>query len=493
MIRLWPRSLVGRTVFVLLAGLVISNLIGFAVHWTERSQALSSVVARQAAQGIAALTPILENAPSSERSEMARQLQSRGMRVIWTPDQAIAPGSSGVDPWARALRSAIVEELGEDVEDRLQVSIIGPEQLASLSLLTRGDRSSGRGPGLRRGERQFGDRPFGTGMMGRRHDMKEFRFPGRIAVISLRIEDGSWLNFFRPAWEIRPFWTAAVFPPVLVTALLVIAISIFAVWRATAPLALFARAAERLGRDVNAPPLEEKGPIEVGRAARAFNQMQTRVRSFIDDRTQMLAAISHDLRTPITRMRLRAELIEDEEQKRKMLNDLEEMEAMIAATLSFARDDVAREERVRLDIADLLQSLCEENVDAGNSVIYDGATRLAFDGAPVALKRAFANLIDNAVKYGGGGRVKLVAEENAVLVTVSDDGPGIAEDHLEKVFTAFYREERSRSRETGGVGLGLAVVRSVIRAHGGDVTLSNRPEGGLIATVTLPTDLRPDH
>jgi signal transduction histidine kinase len=489
MIRLWPRSLVGRTVFVLLAGLLFSNLIGFAVHWNERSQVLSDTVARQAAQGIASLAPILENTLPAERAALSQQLQSRGMRVIWTPDRTVFPNTLGIDPWAATLRAALLDEMGESAKGRLEVNIVGPEDLAKLPMPAPADGMARRGPGMRRGDRQFGDRPFGSSMgMGRSRDMPDIHLPERIAVISLRIKDGSWLNFIRPAWEIRPFWTATVFPPVLIAALLVISISVFAVWRATTPLAMFARAAERLGRDVNAPPMNEKGPIEVGRAARAFNEMQTRVRSFIDDRTQMLAAISHDLRTPITRMRLRAEFVEDEEQRRKMLNDLEEMEAMIASTLSFARDDVAREKRVRLDLADLLQSLCDENNDAGNQADYEGKPHLVFDGAPVALKRAFSNLIDNAIKYGGIARVKLASETHSVVVDVSDDGPGISEDQREKVFTAFYREEGSRSRETGGVGLGLAVVRSVIRAHGGEVTLANRPEGGLTATVTLPTD-----
>jgi len=154
------------------------------------------------------------------------------------------------------------------------------------------------------------------------------------------------------------------------------------------------------------------------------------------------------------------------------------MEAMIAATLSFARDDAAREEREPLDLAQLLRSLCDD---------YSGDQGVTYVGAPLALKRVFANLIGNAVKYGGTAKVSLAEEKNSIVITVDDDGPGIPEEECEKVFTAFYRLEHSRSRETGGVGLGLAVVRSIVRAHGGDVMLSNRAEGGLRATVTLPT------
>jgi signal transduction histidine kinase len=262
--------------------------------------------------------------------------------------------------------------------------------------------------------------------------------------------------------------------------------------RAARPLGALAVAAERLGTDIAAPPIAEKGPREVRLALHAFNEMQGRLQRVVHDRTQMLAAISHDLRTPITRMKLRAELVEDLEQRAKMIADLDEMEAMVAATLSFARDDPAREPLIRLDLAALLQSLCADAVACGAEVRYEGPARLVFTGRATALKRAFANLIDNAVKYGGACRVTAMeaataTEKNGVVVvTVEDDGPGIPETERERVFEPFYRIETSRSRATGGVGLGLSVVRGAVRAHGGDITLANRPEGGLRATVTLP-------
>jgi signal transduction histidine kinase len=249
---------------------------------------------------------------------------------------------------------------------------------------------------------------------------------------------------------------------------------------------VFTSAADRLGLDMNAPPLTEEGPREVRQASHAFNNMQRRLQRFVRDRTQMLAAISHDLRTPITRLKLRAELIEDEQQQKKMLSDLDEMEAMIAATLSFARDEFAHEPRAALDLAALLQTVCDEAADAADAASYDGPARFAFTGRPTALKRAFANLIDNAVKYGAAARVALTVAQGTVSVAIDDDGPGIAEAEFDRVFDPFYRIESSRSRETGGVGLGLAVVRSVVRGHGGDITLANRPEGGLRATVVLP-------
>jgi signal transduction histidine kinase len=270
----------------------------------------------------------------------------------------------------------------------------------------------------------------------------------------------------------------------------VLGISVWAVRRATAPLSMFGEAAERLGRDVNAPPLQANGPLEVERAALAFNRMQQHLQKFIRDRTQMLAALSHDLRTPLTRLRLRAELIEDEEVQRKTIADLDDMQRMIEASLSFARNEAEVEKPSVLDLAALLQTVCEEAADAGASAEYLGPAHAACFGRPTALKRAFANLVDNAVKYGERARVTLETASASLVVAVEDDGPGVPARELDRVFEPFYRLETSRSRDTGGAGLGLALVRAAIAAHGGDVTLGNRPEGGLRATVTLPVGAR---
>jgi signal transduction histidine kinase len=214
--------------------------------------------------------------------------------------------------------------------------------------------------------------------------------------------------------------------------------------------------------------------------------MQGRVARFVQDRTQMLAAISHDLKTPITRLRLRAEFIEDDEQRDKMLADLDEMEAMIASTLAFARDDATSEPRLRLDLAAMVQGMVEDMEDLGADCAYSGPQTLVIQARPAALKRALSNLLDNALKYGRTARLSVSELGGEVLLVVDDDGPGIPEADFERVFAPFVRLEASRSRDTGGSGLGLAVARAAIRAHGGDITLANRPEGGLRVTVSLP-------
>jgi signal transduction histidine kinase len=269
-----------------------------------------------------------------------------------------------------------------------------------------------------------------------------------------------------------------------------VAIVVFSWWASgwiTAPLSAFARAAERLGLDVKAPPLAEDGPEEVRVAAHAFNQMQTRIRSFVDDRLRMLAAIAHDLRGPITRVRLRVEQMAiDDETQRKILADLDEMAQMVESSLAFARDEAATEASQPVDLAALLVTICDDAVDAGHPAEFAFDGRFVYPGRPLALKRLFANLVDNAVRYGQSATVRVSAGLHDLQVIVEDEGPGIPESEMGNVFKPFFRIERSRNKRTGGIGLGLATARTIARAHGGDVVVANRPEGGLRATVTLP-------
>jgi signal transduction histidine kinase len=307
-----------------------------------------------------------------------------------------------------------------------------------------------------------------------------------VLTVGVALADGSWLVFTADADRDGPFRLLRFALWMGLIGLMVLVLSLWAARRLAAPLKRFAQAAERLGVDGEAPLLPETGPRELRTATRAFNRMQIRLRRFVEDRTQMLAAISHDLRTPLTRLRLRAEFVEDPEQQRKMLEDLEEMEAMIASTLAFARDDARREPRAVIDLAALLQSLVDDLADAGRNACYAGPERRNIACRPMAMRRAIGNLIDNALKYGGAARVALLEEPGQVMIRIDDDGPGIPVDQQEKVFAPFFRLERSRSRDTGGTGLGLSVARTVARAHGGDVILENLPEGGLRATLVLP-------
>jgi signal transduction histidine kinase len=288
-------------------------------------------------------------------------------------------------------------------------------------------------------------------------------------------------------WRSPGFATAFVIMTLLGGAMIT-----WAVRQLLRPVKTLAAAAEALGRDVaNAPPLPETGPAEIVTAARAFNTMAARVRRFVEDRTFLLTAIGHDLRTPITRLKLRAEYMEDEEQRAKMLADLDEMEAMVAATLAFSRDVTTTEPVARIDLASLLRTILDDAADGdpdhAAALSYTGPEHLPVRARPLALKRALANLIGNALKYGDAAHLTLhPPARGMVRIDIDDQGPGIPPEERERVFEPFRRLETSRNRETGGSGLGLAISRNIIRAHGGDVTLTNLPERGLRVSVTLP-------
>jgi len=256
--------------------------------------------------------------------------------------------------------------------------------------------------------------------------------------------------------------------------------------RLAAPTRILAEAALRLGRDPEAPPLEVKGSAEIALAVEAFNDMQARLRRYVDDRTAMVAAVAHDLRTPLTRLRFRIESA-PEEQRAKMEADIEQMEEMVAATLAFVRDATRRAERTPLELRSLLESLCDEMAETGaDTEVVESSGKVVIVGDPMALRRLFSNLLENAVKFGRQARARVFQDEDCAIVEIVDDGPGIPATDLERVFEPFYRREPSRNRKTGGIGLGLAVVRSIALAHGGDVTLENGAKGGLTARVQLP-------
>lgn len=252
------------------------------------------------------------------------------------------------------------------------------------------------------------------------------------------------------------------------------------------PLRELSSAADRIGRPGQTVTVPEEGPREVRQAAQAFNRMQARIDRLIADRTQALAAVSHDLRTPLARLRLRAGFLDDAEVQQQIDADLDEMDAMIGSTLAYLRGDEEQEEVRSADIAAMLQTLCGDAEDIGEAVTYEGPPQARLPCRAIALKRAFANVIDNAVKYGTSARVVLADRGRELVIHVDDAGPGVPEEQLESVFQPFYRLEESRNRGTGGSGLGLAIARQAVGHHGGSVTLQNLAGGGLRASIRLP-------
>lgn len=303
--------------------------------------------------------------------------------------------------------------------------------------------------------------------------------------LSFLLSPGRWLNIeaiIEPSsWHYQLAF--------LLLELLLTGVIVFSLWtinRFTVPLYHFAKAAERIGVDLQSEPLPISGPMAAQVTARAINRMQERLNDLLASRTQMLAAISHDLRTPITRLKLRLQYLEDEHLIKKMQADLDQMDTMIAETLAFARDDTRKEIRSNLDLASLLASICDDYAEAWQPVYYQGTReRIPYYGGAVALRRMFSNIIENAVKYGSEALVDLAVMTDKVIVSVQDKGTGIPESLLEQVFLPFYRAEHSRSRDTGGIGLGLAVARDIARAHGGDIQLINT-DAGLRVNILLP-------
>jgi two-component system OmpR family sensor kinase len=301
---------------------------------------------------------------------------------------------------------------------------------------------------------------------------------------SVRQPDGRWATVEPPRGLISP-WQQRILLALGISMLLLAPLVWWMARRLTRPIRVFAEAAERLGADPEAEPLAPSGPSEVRTAIHAFNDMQASLRDHMRRRAQTVAAIAHDLRTPLTRLRFRAEQV-PEGVRDRMAADIEEMDALIAQAMAYVRGETTPDRCEAFDLDALAADCAGGFFEIGEAVTFDGGGELAVEADPAALRRALGNLIANAVKYGGAARVKAFARNGRAVVTVEDDGPGLPDAELEAVFDPFHRAERSRSRETGGVGLGLTVARQAARAHGGDVTLTNRSEGGLIARLELP-------
>jgi signal transduction histidine kinase len=472
--RLRPNSLFGQTLLILLGGLIVSHAVGSWIYATDRERTVRAIGGLAAAQRIANLTRLIQETPPERRARVAAAVSDETFRVMLAAGPPALPRNGDEAVVARAIADFLVEalSLGPARRPRVWAAAVPPQ-----------------GP------------PFGPGhFMGRGHMMHGFGFGGlggfRDLEVALPLPDGQWVAFATALPDSGPSFSQQFVVSMGLMALIILAASVWAVRRVTAPLAALSAAAERLGNDLAAPPLAETGTIETRRAAHAFNDMQARLRAMIENRTRLLAAISHDLRTPLTLLRLRAENVEDAGERERMLATIAEMDALIGTTLQFARDETALQPRRATDIAALVQSVVDDLADAGMKVTIAPAAPAPAAAAPAApivhpcrpdaLKRALRNLIDNAVKYGKSAAVAVRATPHAIEITVDDEGPGLPEPELARVFEPFYRVEESRSRDTGGVGLGLAIARAIVQADGGTLLLANRPTGGLRATILLP-------
>ena len=314
-------------------------------------------------------------------------------------------------------------------------------------------------------------------MMGGRRDTTQ-------VALSIPLATGDWLNvrtqFRQPGVQV----SARALVPLLLMGIAVMLVVWWVARRVVGPVRALAEGADRLGRGADTASLPATGPKELRETTRAFNRMQERLTQLIAERTRMLAALSHDLRSPLTAMRLRVELLDETEDSARLRALITEMQAMVEATLDFARGQAQADPATDIDLAALLAELATDA--GGDRVTMAPSPPVGITGRAPALRRALRNLIDNAVGYGGSATISLTEDAGAAIITIADRGPGLPQDQLEAVFEPFARFEPSRSRDTGGTGLGLAITRTIVQAHGGTVTLRNRAEGGLEARVHLP-------
>lgn len=460
--KLWPKRLITQTIVVLLLALLISQVVAAIALRGEARSIFRGVEARVIAERVGPVVTLLRASPPEMHDQVARTLASRRTQVWFTKDSPIPPNASG--------RTDEDEKRARDLVARLAAEI--------------GDPDTSRVRAVVHEVEEDDDERRGSHRTMMRHMPPDARHVD--AIVSINIDADHWLNaglrLRPPRRAISPdTWIAMGITGVVLSVIVALLLG-----GITRPLKRLTDAAARLGRGETVEPVPEQGPIDVRETIRAFNDMQARLDRFVGDRTRMLAAVSHDLRTPITSLRLRAEMIDDAETRDKMIQTLDEMKAMTETTLAFAREDATKEETRPTDIGALVGSIADDLGDLGREVEFDAGTRVVVRCRPTSLARSLRNLIENATTYGARARIRISETEQTVQVHIDDDGPGIPEADRERVFQPFVRLETSRNRDTGGIGLGMAIARDIVRGHGGDILLANRAEGGLSVTVTLP-------
>ncbi len=467
--RFAPRSLAGQLTLLLLLALAVAQGVAVALFAWERMEALRHAHRGDAVQRTATVARLLAETPPALHEAVIAAASTELARFSLTREPIV--DQTGAGERAAAIAGDLSAALG-----------VEPERVRVAPLWTRFlDDDDDRDDDDDDDDDRGGDRDDD----GHRH-----RDPDWFTA-SAALADGRWLNVAVGPPPGAPAWGPAFVAVFLLSALGIAAVAVVMGRRIAKPMRGLANAAGRLGRGEAVEELPEAGTVETRETVRAFNLMRARLDRYVRDRTAMLAAVSHDLRTPITSLRLHAEFVEDAETKAKILAALDEMQRMTGDALAFIREDMRREETRTVDLHALLDSVAADLAELGRDIAVEQNGRVLLACRAVALRRALRNLLENAAAYGGRAAARIERDDAEIRVVVEDEGPGIPEADLERVFEPFVRLEASRSRDTGGSGLGLAISRSIVRGHGGDIRLENRAEGGLRATVALPGAERP--
>ncbi len=462
--RLVPKSLAGQLIGLLLLAVVSGHVIVFGIFSDERREAIEATTRGQILSRTAAVVRLLAATPPDLHERVVNSASTARLR--FSIDEKPESGKPPTSRREIALARRLARQLGPLAEE-IRIESKGQKYFSQWQRMHDDDDDDDN------------------------HHMRFNKFRNLDLQLSVRTSGGLWLNVKTEVGSHRPAWAIQSLLALLVTGLAIIGVVILVVRRITRPMRNLTKAAEGLGRGEKIEDIDAEGPEDMRRTIAAFNQMRRRLERYIKDRTNMLAAVSHDLKTPITSLRIRAEFIEDRELQVKIIQTLDEMQAITESTLSFAREEAEREQSRPTDVGALLESLCADFSDRGQQAEFSPSERIVLSCRPTGLKRALNNIMENAIAYGERARLNLAfdASANIATITIDDDGPGIPESDLERVFEPFVRIETSRNRETGGTGLGLAIARTIIRGHGGEIALSNLEDGGLRVTIHLPGDL----
>lgn len=472
-----PRSLIGRMLTVMVLGVLLAQVISNLV-WVQQinrdKEAVAARMAQDLAESVSSTVTFFKALPSQYRHIVLSQLRDMGgTRFFVSLNKGLIPIEDIEDSKIKAIVldnfvKGLRKRLGKGPE--IRVSFSRPETLHVYNNKT-----------------MLLDLPPRWSQQSLIYDSQS----PPILVAQIDMSEGEWFYLAallpKPDLLVKTEYLPTdrlLFLGFLMVILLVLG-GVIVRWQ-TRPLAKLALAAEGLGRDIDQPPLKEQGPLEVQATAQAFNRMQQRIQRFIDDRERLFSAISHDLKTPITRLRLRAEMLEKEENREKFSRDLADLERMVAGALECSRGTDIHEPVQPIDIMALLDSLQDDAAVLGHRVDIEGEVGPAFWGRPMALKRCLGNLVDNAIFYGEKAEVLVESNPERLLICIRDRGPGVPEDAVDHLFEPYYRVESSRNRNTGGTGLGLGIARNIVHAHGGELQLSNRDGGGLEISLLLP-------
>ncbi|MDE3121373.1 MAG: HAMP domain-containing protein [Paracoccaceae bacterium] len=457
-----PATLRGQIILTIVVALAIAQALTLWLFIDQRALAVRSALALEAADRAGNIARLLQDAPVDLHPQILRAASSPLVQF----SLAKAPIVEGADhPGPNWIAQRIRTILGPGNDGSVRVEMLhGPMTDAMPPM-------AGATPSMLRMHQE---------MTGGQRSTLELK-------LSISLPKGDWLNmvsrFHEPPYQI----VGSEIATFIVTAALLAMVLWLALSRVVGPLQGLALAADRLGRGEDTEPLRPEGPEEMRRVASAFNQMQERLHRFVNERTKLLGAVGHDLRSPLTALRVRAEMVDDEETRDRMIATIVEMQEMVEATLAFARGMATTEPVESVQLVDFLGGLTDEISEAGGAVTLGHVPGVVMRMRRNAMRRAVRNLIENALRYGTRATVSAREDVGGVTITVEDEGPGIPPESLERVFDPFVRLETSRSRETGGIGLGLSIARTIVLAHGGQIALENRPEGGLRAIVRLPT------